>query len=236
MQPTNNGIEGVAIVAEPGEGFGGIASKRKWILRDAGERGVERLIMLDDDLTFSYYTLGADGKVKLPRATREQQEEMFEKLWSKITPEIPHAGFGPRTSAGLGRNRVQSEWKPGRMLCVLGYHVPTVLNVVDFSYYVDAFLKEDMDTTLQLLRAGYPNAVTSKLVSDQNWGAPGGCSIYRTIDANSASSEELARLHPGYVRVVEKTYQNSTRKEVVVAWQKALRDGIEARKKREGTS
>lgn len=220
----NNCVEGVTILGEPPPGFRGIAPKRRWIFEHSGREQLEKIIMLDDDLTFSTYTIGADGKVKLPRASAAQTEAAFAELWKRITPEVPHAGFGPRQGASFKA----AGWEPGRMLCVLGYHVPTVLRVVKF-YHGETFAKEDMDITLQLLRAGYPNTVCNSFVADQQWGTPGGCSLYRTTDSNSSDSEELARLHPGYVRVVEKTYDKNTRKEVVVSWQRALRDGMARR-------
>lgn len=220
MSLANHCVEGVRIVAQPDD-LVGIARKRRWIMENlAAEDG--RVIMLDDDLTFSNYRIAEDGKVKLPRATPQQMTEMFTELWEKITPDVPHAGFGPRQGASFKK----PGWEVGRMLCVLGYHTPTVLAHAELGRIET---KEDMDVTLQLLRAGYPNAVTNAFVADQSWGSPGGCSTWRTVESSNADSVRLAELHPGYVRVLTKEYNKVTRLEVVVSWQKAYKDGMARR-------
>lgn len=213
-------IDGVAVVVEP-PSIRGIAPKRRWILEMLPG---EKIIMLDDDLAFCSVTL--EGiKIRSLRATPEQKEAAFAELWEKIAPDTPHAGFGVRQ---MNRDKQGQGWFSTRMLCSLGYHVPTVLREVVFDHS-DTFAKEDMDITLQLFRAGYPNTVNWSFVTDQQFGSLGGCSAYRTNESASADSDELARRHPGYVRVVEKKYNLGVRREVVVSWQKALQDGLARR-------
>lgn len=220
----NISCEDVRIVAQPSE-ITGIARKRRWILENlAGDGG--RVIMLDDDLKFRVYHLKEGLKISLPAATSEQKNQYFAELWEKITPDVPHAGFAPLQNTGRGTNKTPPSWKVGRMLCVLGYHAPTVLRHAELGRLET---KEDMDVTLQLLRAGFPNAVTDAFAAGQSWGNTGGCSIWRTVESSNADSLKLAELHPGYVRVTEKIYGGVRRLEVQVSWQKALRDGMSRR-------
>ena len=107
----------------------------------------------------------------------------------------------------------------------LGYYLPIVVRECKLGRIET---REDMDITLQLLRKGYPNAVWQTTVNDQRkYDAPGGCTNERTIERSNADAHELARLHPGYVSVVERAYEASVpRKEVICRWQKALQAGL----------
>jgi hypothetical protein len=112
------------------------------------------------------------------------------------------------------------------MIYSLGYFLPIVVKECELGRIET---REDMDITLQLLRKGYPNAVWHTTVNDQKSNAPGGCSTYRTTESWNADAYKLQRLHPGYVSVVERTYEQSTRLEVICQWQRALEDGRSAK-------
>lgn len=217
------GQRGVAILAQPDE-ITTISAKRAWIVAEWNRRGVERLVMLDDDVWF--YVRREDKPDRLRYVTHEDTDHWFGELESKLSPELPHAGFGPRQ----GNNNQEPGWQtPGRMMYVLGYHVPTVMEHVVWGR---VRFREDMDVTLQLLRAGLPNAVCHTYVAGQSSGyaAPGGCDQERSVEGSNEEADRLAALHPGYVRVVEKPYKASIpRREVVCSWAKALRDGLAAR-------
>jgi hypothetical protein len=112
----------------------------------------------------------------------------------------------------------------GRMLRVLGYQTIPFLASVHGRVPV----MEDFDVTLQLLRRGYPNFILTNWVQDQQQTQlPGGCSDYRDHEKQSAAAEELKRLHPAFVEIVQK--QNSTggafgnRKDVRIKWEQALK-------------
>jgi hypothetical protein len=81
--------------------------------------------------------------------------------------------------------------------------------------------------TLQLLRAGYPNAVITEFVHNQaGSNTEGGCSAYRDAKMMESSARKLAKLHPGFVKVVTKETKTSwgggERVDVQIAWKKAL--------------
>jgi hypothetical protein len=196
-----------------------IAAKRAWILRTTPH---ERIVMLDDDLWM--YIRRDDKPDRLREATHADQEHWFGELEAHLTPEVPHAGFGPRQGNHVHKMVWQS---PGRMMYALGYHVPTVL---DNCVLGAIETREDFDLSLQLLRKGFPNRVCHHFVVGQaEYNERGGCATQRTLESSNADAQRLAELHPGYVRVVSKTYKNHPRLEVVVSWAKALRDGTLAR-------
>jgi hypothetical protein len=196
-----------------------IAQKRKWIMEEWLRGGYDKIIMLDDDLCFSTRK-NADG-AGLRAIQGEELLSEFQRIEDKLGPEFPHVGFGARQF----NNNVKSGWKiPGRMQYSLGYYLPIVVKECELGRIET---REDMDITLQLLRKGYPNAVSQTTVNDQRkYDAPGGCTNERTIERSNADARKLAELHPGYVSVVEKDYKASVpRKEVICRWQKALEDG-----------
>jgi hypothetical protein len=209
----------VQIVVQPDPNMT-IAAKRAWIMRECLRNGYDKIIMLDDDLTFS--TRRSEHDTALRSIRGEELIPEFQRIEDKLGPEYPHVGFGQRQ----GNNRVKPGWQsPARMTYSLGYYLPIVVRECELGRIET---REDMDITLQLLRKGYPNAVWNTTVTDQRgYDAPGGCTDERTIESSNADADRLAELHPGYVRVVEKAYKASVpRKEVVCQRQKALQDGL----------
>jgi hypothetical protein len=205
----------VEVVVEPGDDWG-IAQKRKWIIEEWCRRGCEKIIMLDDDLSFATRISADDTGLRKIRGKGLIPE--FQRIEDKLGPEYPHVGFGPRQ----GNNHESGGWKsPDRMQCALGYYLP----IVTKCRWDLVELREDMCVTLQLLLKGYPNAVWTGTVVDQRYDAPGGCSNYRTPEMNDAEAERLAALFPDYVSLRSKDYKAGSRLEVHCQWQKALRDG-----------
>jgi len=215
---------GASVISQPDQ-ITTIAAKREWIMQHFHEQGEEKIIMLDDDLKF--YVRRDDVPDRLRNATHGDMIYWFGELEKRLTPETPHAGFGPRQ----GNDKQDAGWQsPGRMMFCLGYHLPTVLANVELGR---VRFREDMDVTLQLLEKGYPDLVCHTFVNGQEtgkYGAEGGCSDERDVDSSNAEAEKLAALHPGLVKVVEKSYAISVpRKEVICYWQKALQSGLSKR-------
>jgi len=207
----------VEIVIEPYPSMK-IAQKREWIVQEWFRYGYEKILMLDDDLSFSTRIIESNWHLR-PIHGDELGAEI-QRLEEKLSPEYPHVGFGPRQ----GNRWKQAGWQtPDKMMCSLAYYLPIVVEC-ELSRIET---RQDFDLTLQLLRKGYRNAVWHTTVHDQKYDAPGGCNLWRTPKSSNADAYELARLHPGYVSVVEKAYEASgPRKEVICQWQKALDDGL----------
>lgn len=203
-----------------------ISTKRAWMMQWARENGIDKVLMLDDDLFFYYRywkqeARNGAGDWRLLGSTDEQTNKWIPELMDSISAEVPHGGFGQRQ----GNQNFGTGWKIGasRVLQSLAYHVPTVLD----NAKIDRMgTREDMDVTLQLLRAGLPNIVTHDFVVGQKeHAAPGGCTDQRTVAVSDADAYILAELHPGFVRVVDRQYKHLPRKEVIIQWKKALISG-----------
>lgn len=207
------------VVVQPDPDFT-IAAKRAWIMLNWES---DRIVMLDDDLNF-FVKRDEDPK-KLRKAELADISGWFSALERKLSKDVPHAGFGSR----LFNNAKEPGWQTAkRMQYVLGYYLPIVRKVCEFGRIET---REDMDYTLQLLRAGYPNEVCHTIAVEQSneYGARGGCSGQRTTESSDRDCQKLADFHPGLVRVVQKDYKGNPRSEVVVRWEAALREGQERR-------
>lgn len=197
-----------------------LSPTRQWILD--GE--TKPFAMMDDDLLF--FERRKDDPTKFLKITGSKVFEMFHDLFDRmLCGGFPHGGILAREGGNriVGKDNVFNT----RMMRVLAYEPRTVRKV---GARLDRLpTKQDFDMTLQLLRAGYSNLLMADYVQGQyNEGcsnAPGGCSVYRTPKMNAESSERLAKLHPGFVKVVEKKASTSwggePRIDVVVSWKKA---------------
>jgi hypothetical protein len=209
-----------------------IADKRQWIL----ENVKEDVFMLDDDMVFyrrcapQHRTfVGGRWKPKsgykglsLDYVTDPGLFELFEYLEEKLDRGFPAIGISSR----FGNDLEGSEWKYGanRLMHGFGYD-RKLLRGLKFQFNAVQF-REDMHMALTLLRAGYESAQCYEwCVAPGAYGAPGGCTDERTVAKSDAAAEQLATLHPGFVRVVQKDYKGTPRKEVVVSWKRALTSG-----------
>jgi hypothetical protein len=208
----------VEIVIQPDPDWT-IAKKREWIAREWMLAGYDKIIELDDDLTFATRISPTDRHLRAIKSQGLIPE--FKRIEEKLGPDFPHVGFGQRQ----GNHVIPPGWKsPARMIYALAYYLPIVttecrLDLVE--------IREDMCVSLQLLLKGYPNAIWPETVVDQHgYNSPGGASDERSVEISNAEARKLAALFPDYVSVVQRDYKASVpRFEVIVQWQKALEHG-----------
>lgn len=201
-----------AVLMQPSH-IKGIAQVRQWIL----EKNDGKILMLDDDLKFAHRE--KDG-LKLHDAT---PKEIDRGLWKvdELLDIYAHGSISTRE----GNNRVDAITTfIGRPLRALAYNCAMVK---DTDARFDRIpLMEDFDMTLQLLREGLQNFTIWNLCHDQaGSNAEGGCSTYRTAALQTLSAKKLAKLHPGFVKVVQKETKSGwfggVRTDVRIAWKKA---------------
>lgn len=186
-----------------------------------------RFVMMDDDLLF--FERREDDPTKFLKIVDDDVFTMFLHLEHRMVQgDHAHAGILARE----GGNRILEDVVYNtRMMRVLAYD-PAKVRAARARF--DRLpSKQDFDMTLQLLRAGYPNMLIANYVQGQYGdgcsNAPGGCSVYRTPAMMKKSSEDLAALHPGFVKVVEKksttSWGGQPRIDVVISWKKAAAAG-----------
>lgn len=207
-----------------------LSPTRQWIMEYHYKHFVvtdHKLCLLDDDLR-EFAKRRTDNPTLFTQGTDQDMLDVFHLL-DEALDKYAHAGVLHRE----GANRVEEPYMLAtRMMRVLAYDVRVVRAVG--ARFDRVPCKQDFDMTLQLLRAGYPNYVITQYVQGQGGGsgAAGGCSGYRTAQMLTETCHALARLHPGFVRVVQKTTKSAwgaskintpiTRDEVQIAWKKAF--------------
>ncbi len=212
------------------KGAKGIASKRQWIMKNIDE---EKVLMLDDDMHIfgrcpkklrvyegrwkRHPDAPEDSNLLAVRfASPAKQVKMYTAI-SKKLDTLAHAGISSR----MGNDCEGNSWAiNGRMMHAIGYNRKVFLQ--EKLNFGEVKFREDFNITLHLLRRGFSNTIYyDYCYGPGNYGAPGGASAERTVEASNKEAEKLARIHNGFVRVVDKEYNNVPRKEVNIQWKKA---------------
>lgn len=196
-----------------------IAPTRQYILDHLADGP---FVMVDDDLVF--FKRRDDDRTKLRDITDAELFDAFHHMQLCIEAGTAHVGFAARE--GANRNTDKLVWNT-RIMRVLGYDA-SVLKEQKIRFD-DMEVMEDFHVALQLLEAGYENAILNEYAHNQaGSGAEGGCSHFRTPELHAKNAELLHKLHPKYVKVVEKTTKGAwgggTRKDVNVQWKKAYKE------------
>jgi len=198
----------------------GIGKVRQWLLeRHAKEESDQRMVMMDDDLTFS--TRRTDDPTKSTPATKQDIGRMLKCMAGCLRDSL-HGSIVARE--GANRFAEDAMLHNTRLLRVLGYRARDVLALgVRFNRLP---VMEDFDVTLQLLRLGKENFCILDWWQNQTGsGLTGGCSTYRDNAMQAAGAHGLKKLHPAFVKVVEKATKTAwgggVRTDVRIAWKKA---------------
>jgi hypothetical protein len=198
----------------------GIGGKRRYLIENCKTR---YLLMIDDDLKFFHRP--DMSKPKLQMLNSGNIGPMLIDYWHNLCHDYVHVGLSDRS----GNNHYTDPLEPNyRIHGAYMYDLKKVLAAKPTLGRVP--MMEDFDLTLQLLRKGIPNVV----IFDYCWnhlgsGFPGGCSTYRTAELQAKAANQLAKFHPGFVRVVEKEVKTpgwwdgmKTRTDVRINWKKAF--------------
>jgi hypothetical protein len=188
--------------------------------------------LADDDLTFS---CRKDGK--LLKATDAETYKAFKILYSWMKNDgIAHVGFSCRS----GNNRVKTDYvEAHRCIMFVGFDLDKIhREKIKMNRLA---IRSDFDTTLQLLETGHNNRVLYTFAQGHKGSnSKGGCAIYRTEKMMRQNAFDLAKLHPGIIRVSEKKtkyawagFDSNIRIDVTIGWVKAFRQGI-AKKNNKG--
>lgn len=213
MRTQDRMFDGQVIILPPG--IRRLSPTRQWLLENSPE---DRFILMDDDLAFAYRR--HDDPTRFNPCDPEETVKALNKM-NELLDKYAHVGMLGREGGNRITERVVYNT---RMMRVLGYRKDLVLKTG--ARFDRLPIKQDFDMTLQLLRAGYDNAVLATHVQNQaGSNTAGGCSAYRTDAMMRDASNKLAKLHPGFVKVVQKETKSAwgggVRTDVQVAWKKA---------------
>lgn len=223
---------GESIFAEAGAtvvslgAYDNIAQKRRYIGEYARDNGEDKFVMLDDDIDF---LIRKSPEVwNLRAADDDEVAHLFKKIDELLSD------YAQVTVSGREGNNRYGEGTFDQLLVfntramrITGYQT-AAFNACEHDRVP---VMEDIDVTLQLLRAGHANVLIAYYANGQKMtNAAGGCSIWRTHEIHEAAANRLVELHPGLVRTRQKTNKTDadgfgTRTEVTVQWKRAYGHG-----------
>jgi hypothetical protein len=198
----------------------------------AWQEGHDRVVMMDDDLhvivrgKIPEGEPGWDYKLR-PVETATEFQELLD-WFEESLGQYAHAAVSMRE----GNNRIpglHSYDAANRGIRMVGYNL-TATRLRNCVFRPEVEGREDLDMTLQLLRAGESNIVTYHWAQGQrSAGAAGGLSGSRTLEDQDRTARKLAELHPGLVKLRTKTNKSGEmageRTEVTIFWKRALEEG-----------
>lgn len=228
------------------KGTRSIAAKRHWIMTNVK---AQHIFMMDDDIAFfqrcppkwrmweeerGAYAIrpkSPAGMVLMKRLYPQDPTllKLFQDLDARIASHDPAmTGIAHRRHS----DKVQESWKiNGRMMYAFGVDVERYKKL---KIRFDAVqVREDFHVTLSMLRAGQQGHSYMELLNNEygSFGSVGGCSNERSMELSDEQCQVLAKLHPGFVKVVDRAYKGSIpRKEVVVAWKRAYEEGVRGKR------
>ncbi len=201
-----------------------IRNTRHYLVHECKWLKSDKLLMLDDDMTFAARRL--DDMSKFVPMINLDYDDMFTDV-EDILDHFAHAGISHRE----GANRKTTVYVGNtRQMRVLAYK-KSILRKHQITGRTKVM--EDFDVNLQLLRLGYSSRISNMWVHNQGGSnVAGGCSTFRTPEVQAEAAHELKRLHPRFVTVLQKETKTSwgggTRTDVRVQWAKA-RDSADER-------
>lgn len=220
------------------KGATSIATKRHWIMRNVKGR---MLFMMDDDIAFferapashrlwdekrKAYGLAKDAPADAALMKRLYPEskrllQLFQDMDKRVASHKPAMiGIAHRRHSDKKRD----SWEiNARMMYAFG--VDPAVYAKERIRFDAVGLREDFHVVLSMLRKGHECHNYLELLNNEygTFGAVGGCSGERSMDYSNEQCFALQKLHPGFVKVVDREYSTTAqRKEVVIAWKKAF--------------
>lgn len=197
----------------------GLSATRQWILEQADERFHAQL---DDDITgfcFKPKSKIYGGVRRIPSSNRAINDAVKTLIdWISVQG-IAHVGIAERFMAARPSERPYYE---NNRLGQFTIWDLKVLRKVG-ARFDRIKLMQDLDMNLQLLEAGYPSRVLTRVsyvAKPEQF--KGGCSIYRTDDLKRKMCDKMARLHKGIVESKVKVKFGRTYYHLRTSWRNAL--------------
>lgn len=172
-------------------GVEGLPSTRQWVTE---KYYPETVLFVDDDMVFYVRPVKGDDGLRYCEAS--DIVELVDTI-ERLSHVYAHVGVSLRQ----GNNRVLTDYKE-----ITGLHGMYAMNTgvlmeEDIRHDMSDVM-EDKHVVLSLLERGWPNVCIYKYcIGQKETNSPGGCSIYRTPERQTASAYELATMHAPFVTV-----------------------------------
>lgn len=160
--------------------------------------GTDRLVVLDDDLTFSVREHGDDGGPRYTKATPEQIAVLVEDFAMLTCEQMPGMSMTPIMKRS--QPTLISFAKP--LMWAYSFYTPHFEAHPEHRFWDGKHIEArcDLNLSLKLLTDGFLLAYLATIFIPDNVNNPGGCSTYRSIDLERQSVDHLQATYPDLVR------------------------------------
>jgi hypothetical protein len=205
-------------------GIRGAGQTFDMLIDKAIEDGLDKLIMLDDDLSFVMHNPDLHGSPMFVKCTPDRLKVLCEHLAGITCDQVPFASFTPimkRTQPNL------INYATPIMMCY-AFHLPFFKAHPEFRFWQnwDVDARCDHNLTLRLLTSGYLTAFLASCFIPNNVNNPGGASVYRTLEVENISVKWLVDNYPGLIKTYKKRgWVNDPyvlRDAPIISWKKAF--------------
>lgn len=188
------------VVAVP-DSVRGITRTRNWILDYAGEQGINRVVMVDDDVRVCGFTeLLTDRSKK-----RQMTEADFVTEFAKLFDLAEDLGYRIWGVDNVGATRTLYPFKPFLWRTYVTGSCMGLRRETGVRFDETFEVKEDYELCLRCIKedGGVVGARYLHWVNS-HWTDTGGCHDYRTQDVEERAIRRLARMYPGMIRKIER--------------------------------
>lgn len=203
-----------------------IGLKRQWILEQCP---TEICYMMDDDMRFRRRVDRNNMEnTSVIKSEPEYLHNAILEIVELCSPDVPMVGISP--SFGQQNHRCEFEFNK-RLFGNFALHKPTILSLPQ--KFSSLPLMEDFYVTLGILTSGRQNAMACHIIWDQarGSGANGGCTTFRTLEAQTEAAKRLVQEFPQFVKLRDKQTKGMGKTvDCTIQWKKAYQYGLTKRK------
>jgi hypothetical protein len=194
------------------------------IIDESIKLGYDRLLILDDDLSFAIRNPLPDARPMFRKTTSDELLTLFTHIVELVSPEMPIMSFTPIMSRS--QPALVSFCKP--MMMAYAYYLPHFAAHPAHRFWMGKHIEArcDLNLSLRLLTEGFLTGFMASCFIPDNVNNPGGCSTYRFLEVEKASVAYLKQTFPRFVKTHKKRGwmgdDNVIRDAPVISWQKAF--------------
>jgi hypothetical protein len=160
------------------------------------EAGIEKLLILDDDLAFSMHNPIPYAKPDFKLLDEFEMETLFEHILDLTCQQMPIMSFTPIMARS--QPHLISYCKP--MMMAYAYHLPHFKEHPEHRFWIGEHIEArcDLNISLKMLTQGYLTGFMASCFIPDNVNNPGGCSIYRDLEMEKKSVAFLREQYPDF--------------------------------------
>lgn len=222
----------VADIIEYGAHCTDIGQARGWLMNYCRVHGYNKVIMIDDNVVFGARIKGEEldwtGRLQtISLLPKPVQRVMYNRVFTWMAGALDAYGAAGISHRSGNQNKDTPTEENTRLFAVWGVNVEKYFTLEQ--RFEDIPLKEDFYIQLGFLTKGIKTISNNLFVFGKAKGAnqAGGCSLYRTLDAQNQGSRMLKKAFPDFVTLCKKNNDHwngigkEDRIETIVYWKKA---------------